>query len=102
MTKRFSALAVSAVIAGGFLVTSVPAHAATPTGHGAIVSKATITCNERQMRQQIAQLKTKAAELKRLGENDAARRALADAAAIQRRLDQCIKADENQTKPFPG
>ncbi|MEU6671523.1 hypothetical protein [Streptomyces sp. NPDC046727] len=101
MTKRFSALAVSAAIAGGLFVTSVPAHAATPAGHG-VVSKAAVTCNKNQMRQQIANLKAKAAQLKHLGENEAARKALAEAAAIQRKLDACIKAEDEAAKPFPG
>ncbi|MBL1104276.1 hypothetical protein JK361_06590 [Streptomyces sp. 5-8] len=102
MTKRFSALAVSAVIAGGFLMTSVPAHAATSAGHGAVVSKAAVTCNKGEMRQQIANLKRKAAQLKQLGEPAAARKALDQAAAIQRRLDACIKAEDEAAKPFPG
>ncbi|MEU5534029.1 hypothetical protein [Streptomyces sp. NPDC020362] len=101
MTKRFSALAVSVAVAGGFLITSVPAHAAT-TARPAVVSKAAVTCNEGQMRQQIANLKSKAAKLKQLGENAAARKALNDAAAIQKRLDQCLEADRDASKPFPG
>ncbi|MEW2510394.1 hypothetical protein [Streptomyces sp. NPDC046870] len=102
MTKRLSALAVSAAVVGGFLFTSVPAHAATPAGRGAVTAKATVTCNKNQMRQQIAALKDKAARLKQLGETAAARKALNEAAAIQRKLDACIKADEDASKPFPG
>ncbi|MEU9478572.1 hypothetical protein [Streptomyces sp. NPDC048191] len=99
MTKRLSALAVSVAIAGGFLVTSVPAQAAT-AGHA--VSKASITCNQRQMRQQIADLKAKAAQLRQLGEDAAAKKALSDAAALQRKLDWCIKTEGDASKPFPG
>ncbi|QTD95884.1 hypothetical protein [Streptomyces cyanogenus] len=102
MTKRFSALAVSAAIAGGLLFASVPAHAAGSAHSGAVLAKATITCNRSQMRQQIAALKEKAAKLKQLGEPEAARKALSDAAALQRKLDACIKAEDNQSKPFPG
>ncbi|WP_189986110.1 hypothetical protein [Streptomyces capoamus] len=102
MTKRLSALAVSAIIAGGFLVTSVPAHAAAPAGGGAVVAKAATRCDPREMRQQIARLKTKAAQLRRLGEDAAARRALSQAAALQKRLDACQKAEREQSKPFPG
>ncbi|MBL1087162.1 hypothetical protein JK359_35230 [Streptomyces actinomycinicus] len=101
MTKRFSALAVSAAIVGGLFVTAMPAQAAVPAGHG-VVSKAAVTCNKSQMRQQIANLKNKAAQLKHLGEDAAARKALADAAAIQRKLDACIKAEDEAAKPFPG
>ncbi|MQY38149.1 hypothetical protein SRB17_61580 [Streptomyces sp. RB17] len=103
MTKRFSALALSAALAGGFFLTSVPAHAAASARHRAVsVKAASVTCNERQMRQQIADLKDKAARLKQLGEYDAARKALSNAAALQRKLDACIKAENDQTKPFPG
>ncbi|KOV90604.1 MULTISPECIES: hypothetical protein [unclassified Streptomyces] len=102
MTKRFSALAVSAAVVGGFLVMSVPAHAATPARQGAVSTKAAITCNKNQMRQQIATLKDKAAQLKRLGETAAAKKALNEAAAIQKKLNACIKAEEDASKPFPG
>ncbi|WP_063786888.1 hypothetical protein [Streptomyces sp. NRRL B-3648] len=94
--------AVSAIVVGGFLATSVPAHAATPAGRSAVAAKATVTCNQKEMRQEIARLKTKAAELKRLGETAAARKAPSDAAALQKRLDLCIKTENEQTKPFPG
>lgn len=67
MTKRFSALAVSAAIVGGFFITSVPAHAATSADRGEVSVKASVTCNTSQLRQQIANLKTKAAKLKQLG-----------------------------------
>ncbi|CAM5299916.1 hypothetical protein [Streptomyces canus] len=102
MTKRFSALAVSAAIVGGFFITSMPAHAATSADRGEVSVKAAITCNTSQLRQQIANLKTKAAKLKQLGETAAARKALSDAAALQKRLDACIKADDEASKPFPG
>lgn len=67
MTKRFSALAVSAAIVGGFFITSMPAHAATSADRGEVSVKAAVTCNTSQLRQQIANLKTKAAKLKQLG-----------------------------------
>ncbi|MEV5143431.1 hypothetical protein AB0L14_03050 [Streptomyces sp. NPDC052727] len=102
MTKRFSALAVSAAIVGGLLITSVPAHAATSAGQGAVSTKAAIRCDKDQMRRQIAALKDKAAQLKRLGETAAARKALNEAAAIQKKLNACIKAEEDASKPFPG
>ncbi|MFC5219298.1 hypothetical protein [Streptomyces coerulescens] len=102
MTKRISALAVAAAVAGGFFVTSVPAQAATSAGQGAVSARAAVTCNEGQLRQQIANLKTKAAKLKQLGETAAARKALNEAAALQKRLEACIKADNDAAKPFPG
>lgn len=67
MTKRFSVLAVSAAIVGGFFITAVPAHAATSADRGEVSLKAAVTCNTSQLRQQIAGLKTKAAKLKQLG-----------------------------------
>ncbi|WP_020121557.1 hypothetical protein [Streptomyces canus] len=102
MTKRFSALAVSAAIVGGFFITSVPAHAATSADRGEVSVRASVTCNTSQLRQQIASLKTKAAKLKQLGETAAAKKALNDAAALQKKLDACIKADDDASKPFPG
>ncbi|WP_328426376.1 hypothetical protein [Streptomyces sp. NBC_00443] len=102
MTKRFSALAVSAAIVGGLFITSVPAHAAPSADQGAVSAKAAVTCNQNQMRQQIANLKTKAAKLKQLGETAAANRALSEANAIQKKLNACIKADDEASKPFPG
>ncbi|MES9526039.1 hypothetical protein [Streptomyces capoamus] len=60
----------------------MPAHAASPAGGGAVVAKA--------------------AQLRRLGEDAAARRALSQAAALQKRLDACQKAEREQSKPFPG
>ncbi|WP_369272037.1 hypothetical protein AB5J55_20245 [Streptomyces sp. R11] len=101
MTKRFSALAVSAAIVGGLFITSVPAQAA-PSADGVVSTKAAITCNKNEMRQQIANLKTKAAKLKQLGETAAANRALNEAAAIQKKLNACIKAEDEASKPFPG
>ncbi|KUM68584.1 MULTISPECIES: hypothetical protein [Streptomyces] len=102
MTKRFSALAVSAAIVGGLFITSAPAQAATSADRGQVSVKAAITCDKGQMRQQIANLKAKAAKLKQLGETAAARKALSDAAAIQKKLDACIKAEDEASKPFPG
>ncbi|MFC8239829.1 hypothetical protein [Streptomyces chartreusis] len=102
MTKRISALAVSAAVIGGFFVTSMPAQAATSAGQSVVSAKAAVTCNQGQLRQQIAGLKSKAAKLKQLGEPAAARKALGDAAALQKRLDACIKAEDNASKPFPG
>jgi NAD(P)H-dependent flavin oxidoreductase YrpB (nitropropane dioxygenase family) len=102
MTKRFSALAVSAAIVGGLFITSVPAHAAASADRGAVSAKASVTCNQDQLRRQITELKRKAAKLKQLGEDAAARKALNEAAALQKRLDACRKAEEDASKPFPG
>jgi hypothetical protein len=105
MIKRWSVLAVSAAVGTGFLITSSPAHAApaaAPAARGAVVAQAPVRCDTHRMRQQIAALKDKAAKLKRLGEPAAARRALAEADALRKKLDACHKAEENAGKPFPG
>jgi NAD(P)H-dependent flavin oxidoreductase YrpB (nitropropane dioxygenase family) len=86
MTKRFSVLAVSAAIAGGFFIASVPAHAATSAEQGQVSVKASVTCNKNQLRQQIDELRNKAAKLKRLGETAASRKALSDATALESSL----------------
>ncbi|MET8561741.1 hypothetical protein ABZV75_14470 [Streptomyces flaveolus] len=54
------------------------------------------------MRRQMATLKDKAAQLKRLGETAAAKKPLDEAAAIQKKLNACVKAEDDASKPFPG
>ncbi len=90
MRRSISALAIVAALAGGAVITAVPAQA---SGH-------TVTCDTGKMRQDIANLKRKAAQLRNLGEREAANRTLAQADALQRRLNQCIAADENASKPW--
>ncbi|WP_328744987.1 hypothetical protein OHT57_06000 [Streptomyces sp. NBC_00285] len=102
MTKRLSALAVSAAVVGGFFITSVPAQAATSAGQGVVSVESPVTCDPGQMRQQIANLRTKAEKLRHLGETAAAKKALNDAAALEKKLTACIKADDDASKPFLG
>ncbi|MEU4208544.1 hypothetical protein AB0F13_00845 [Streptomyces sp. NPDC026206] len=91
MRRSISALALTAALAGGVVFTALPAQTA---------SAATVTCNTGAMRHDIAALRQKAAKLKQLGEPEAARRANAQADALQHRLNQCIKADETASKPW--
>ncbi|WP_171169093.1 hypothetical protein [Streptomyces sp. I05A-00742] len=92
MRRRIVALAVSALMAGGTVAMTLPAQTA---------SAKAITCDTSQMRQQVANLKAKAQRLKHEGEYAAARRALAQADAIQKKLNACIKGDNDASKPFP-
>lgn len=48
-----------------------------------------------KMRQEVAELRRKAAALDRLGEHEAARKARAEADALQRRIDEIVRAEEN-------
>ncbi|MGK5631313.1 hypothetical protein [Streptomyces sp. URMC 123] len=86
MRRRFLTLALSAVIAGGALTVVVPAQPA---------AAAKITCNYNQMQNDIAKLRAKAQRMKREGEPEAARRATQQADAIQRQLNSCKAAEEN-------
>lgn len=62
------------------------------TGQASAAGKV-ITCNIPQMRQQIAQLRNKAAKLDNRGEAAAARKARAEATAIDRKMRACIAAE---------
>ncbi|MEV0531900.1 hypothetical protein [Kitasatospora sp. NPDC050463] len=48
-----------------------------------------------KMRQEVTELRRKAAALDRLGEHEAARKARAEADALQRRIDEIVRAEEN-------
>ncbi|MEV5238950.1 hypothetical protein AB0K89_07535 [Streptomyces cinnamoneus] len=92
MRRRISALALTAALAGGVVFTALPATTASAATTG--------TCHPSQMRQQIADLRAKAKRMKHEGEPEAARRATAQADAIQKRLNQCIKSDNEASKPW--
>ncbi|MEU1308692.1 hypothetical protein ABZ419_07330 [Streptomyces cinnamoneus] len=89
MRRRIAALALTAALAGGVVFTALPATTA---------SAATATCHPSQMRQQVADLRAKAKRMKHEGEPEAARRANAQADAIQKRLNQCLKSDSEASK----
>ncbi|GAA0411924.1 hypothetical protein [Streptomyces luteireticuli] len=94
MRRRISALAVTAALAGGVLLGTAPVEASA-AGH-------TVTCNYPKMRQEIAQLKAKANRLKHEGEYAAAKRTLAQANAIQRKLNMCEDAERKSSPKFPA
>ncbi|MFI8962156.1 hypothetical protein ACIGO8_08575 [Streptomyces sp. NPDC053493] len=95
LRRALSALAATTLLAGGLLlgqtVTAPTARAATA---------ATITCDIPKMRQQSHELRVKAAKLKQLGAREEARKVSAQADALDRRIQNCIDADENH-KPWP-
>ncbi|MGK5636774.1 hypothetical protein ACSNOK_00375 [Streptomyces sp. URMC 126] len=93
MRRRIAAFAVSALLAGGTAAMTLPAQTAVAAGH--------VTCHPDELSRQIAELKNKAAEQKRHGQREAARRTLAQADALQRKLHMCVKSDEDASKPFP-
>ncbi|MGW0551677.1 hypothetical protein [Streptomyces altiplanensis] len=95
MLRRISTLAVTAAMTGGVLLTALPAHAAT-TGQQTVAARGgAITVNIEELRKQSADLKAKARKLDRMGEPEAAKRARAQAAAIDRRIKQFIDAENN-------
>ncbi|OEJ29258.1 hypothetical protein AR457_06635 [Streptomyces agglomeratus] len=96
MLRRISTIAVTAAMTGGVLLTALPAHAATTAGvHTMAARGGGITVNIEELRKQSADLKAKAAQLDRMGEPAAAKRARAQAAAIDRRIKQLIDAENN-------
>ncbi|MEU6878363.1 hypothetical protein [Streptomyces sp. NPDC046712] len=94
LRRTLTALTTTTLLAGGLLlgqtVTAEPAHAAGKK----------IVCNVSKMRQQSADLRTKAAQLQRLGATAEARKARAQADAIDRQVRNCIDADNNAPKPW--
>ncbi|MET9508230.1 hypothetical protein ABZX62_07070 [Streptomyces flavidovirens] len=96
MLRRISTIAVTAAMTGGVLFAALPAHAATATGQQAMAARGGgITVNIEELRKQSAELKAKAKKLDRMGEPEAAKRARAQAAAIDRRIQQLIDAENN-------
>ncbi|MGW0561263.1 hypothetical protein ACWDZ4_11655 [Streptomyces sp. NPDC003016] len=89
-----STIAVTAVMTGGVLLTALPAHAATTAGPQAVAARGgAITVDIEELRKQSAGLRAKAKQLDRLGEREAAKRARAQAEAIDRRVKQLIDAE---------
>ncbi|MER7516567.1 hypothetical protein [Streptomyces sp. NPDC126499] len=95
LRRTLTALAATTLLAGGLLlgqtVTAPPAQAAGKVG----------TCHVEDMSKQSRQLRDKAAQLKRLGATAEARRALAMADALDRRIKACVDGDNEASKPFP-
>ncbi|ARZ65699.1 hypothetical protein M1P56_17455 [Streptomyces sp. HU2014] len=100
MSRRISALAASAALAGGLLFTAVPAHAATSGDAAAVTARAAITCNKTELRKKIKDLTDLANKNKRLGNPEIAKKKFAEAAAMKKQLAACIKADKDSKGPF--
>ncbi|WP_329113719.1 hypothetical protein [Streptomyces sp. NBC_01353] len=94
LRRTLTALTTTTLLAGGLLlgqtVIAEPAHAAGKK----------IVCNVPKMRQQAADLRSKAAQLQRLGATAEARKARAQADALDRRAQSCIDAENNNPKPW--
>ncbi|MFI9236184.1 hypothetical protein [Streptomyces sp. NPDC053079] len=90
MRRRISAIALTAALAGGALFAALPAQTAT-----AAPAK---TCKPAEMRHDISTLRSKAQKLKHLGEPEAARRANAQADALQRQLTACENSERTAAK----
>ncbi|WP_434595644.1 hypothetical protein [Streptomyces sp. A5-4] len=93
MRRRISTLAVTAAMAGGVLFAALPVT--TATAAPAAARGGSISVNIPQLRQQSADLKAKANRLDRDGAHAAAKRARAEAAAIDRKIQAYLDAEEN-------
>ncbi|WP_328666676.1 hypothetical protein OG905_06725 [Streptomyces sp. NBC_00322] len=92
--RRITTLAVTAAMAGGLLFAAAPAQAASAAQSGARAGHV-IICDYNKMRAEVAELKTKAAKLDRLGAHAEAKKARAQADAIQRKIKSCQDAENN-------
>ncbi|MFB7371246.1 hypothetical protein ACFC0D_15525 [Streptomyces sp. NPDC056222] len=94
LRRTLTALTTTTLLAGGLLlgqtVTAEPAHAAGKK----------IVCNVPKMRQQAADLRSKAAQLQRLGATAEARKARGQADALERKAQACIDAEDSAPKPW--
>ncbi|MFE5587822.1 hypothetical protein [Kitasatospora sp. NPDC056531] len=94
MRRRIPALVLTAALAGGALATVAQVAAAQPA------AAASITVDLNKIRQQVQDLRQKASRLDHMGERDAARKARAQADALQHRIDQIEKADRETSHHF--
>ncbi|MDV9191310.1 hypothetical protein R6L23_24425 [Streptomyces sp. SR27] len=90
--RLLPALLATTLLAGGVLlgqtVTAAPASAGV------------ITCDVNKLRADARKERDRAAQLKRLGATTEARKALAKAAALEKRARQCADADNNSKPPL--
>ncbi|MFB7862922.1 MULTISPECIES: hypothetical protein [unclassified Streptomyces] len=93
--RTLSALAATMLLAGGLLLGQ------TATAPAAQAAGKTVTCNVEKMHKEAAELRSKAAKLQRLGATAEARKARAQADALDRKAQACIDADDTAPKPFP-
>lgn len=86
------ALLATTLLAGGVLVGQTVT--AEPAAAGAI------TCNIGKLKADARKERDRAAKLKRLGATVEAKKALANAAALEKRAKQCADADNSSRPPF--
>ncbi|MFE2012010.1 hypothetical protein [Streptomyces sp. NPDC059491] len=90
--RALTALLATTLLAGGVLLGQTAT--AGPAAAG------TITCNVSKLRADAHKERARAAQLKRLGADGEARKALAKADALERRARQCADADNNSKPPL--
>ncbi|MFC8506496.1 hypothetical protein ACFU3J_34175 [Streptomyces sp. NPDC057411] len=93
--RTLTALAATTLLAGGLLLGQ------TVTAPTAQAAGKTVVCNVPKMRQQAHDLRVKAAKLQNLGARAEARKARAQADALDRKIKGCLDADDHAQKPFP-
>ncbi|MEU6975323.1 MULTISPECIES: hypothetical protein [unclassified Streptomyces] len=96
LRRTLSALAATTLLAGGLLLGQ------TATAPAAQAAGKPVVCNVPKMRQESHALRVKAAKLQNLGAKAEARKARAQADALDRRIKSCVDADDHAQKPFPG
>ncbi|MET9433853.1 hypothetical protein [Streptomyces sp. NPDC006551] len=95
LRRTLAAFATTALLAGGLMIgQTVTAPAATAAGGKKVV------CHIDKMRQESHALRAKAAKLQKLGATAEARKARAQADAIDRQVRNCIDADNDAPKPW--
>ncbi|MFJ3905302.1 hypothetical protein [Streptomyces sp. NPDC090025] len=95
--RALAALAAATLLGTGLLLGQT---AAAPRADAAV--RTPITCDVPRMRHDAAALRAKADKLQHLGATTEAREARAQAAALDRRIQACVDADDHAGKPFPG
>ncbi|MGX1884935.1 hypothetical protein [Streptomyces sp. NPDC055287] len=94
---------MTAAMTGGVLFTALPAHAAPAGGQQSVAgmsARGAIKVNIAELQQQSHDLKNKARQLDGLGAHAEAQRCRAQAAAIDRRIQQYIDSENNAGRPF--
>ncbi|GAA3923056.1 hypothetical protein GCM10022244_35970 [Streptomyces gulbargensis] len=93
LRRALPALLATTLLAGGLLVGQ------TAAAEPAAAAK-TITCDIPKLRTEARKERDRAAQLKRLGAKDEARKALARSESLERRARQCADAEENNRPPL--
>ncbi|MER5461359.1 MULTISPECIES: hypothetical protein [unclassified Streptomyces] len=93
--RRITTLAVTAAMAGGLLFAAAPAQAVTASAKSGAATRGVVICDYNKMRAQVADLRQKAAQLDHLGAHAEAKKARAQADALQRRIQACLDAENN-------